>query len=75
MEWQSEQEKKESKSIYHSEKEDSYIPLIPKAVEGKIDEVKPSETCTINVNKVLTTSEECKTKDDKNTKKVTKKTS
>lgn len=33
VEWQSEQEKQESKSIYHSEKEDSYIPIIPKAIE------------------------------------------
>ncbi|KAJ8972795.1 hypothetical protein NQ314_000031 [Rhamnusium bicolor] len=34
VEWQSEQEKKESKSIYHSEKEDSYIPIVPKTIEG-----------------------------------------
>ncbi|XP_050306943.1 ATPase family AAA domain-containing protein 3A homolog [Anthonomus grandis grandis] len=35
VEWQSEQEKRESKSIYHSEKEDSYIPVAPKAIEYK----------------------------------------
>ncbi|KAK9722865.1 ATPase family associated with various cellular activities (AAA) [Popillia japonica] len=29
VQWQSEQERRESKSIYHSEKEDSYIPIIP----------------------------------------------
>lgn len=38
MEWQSEQEKRESKSIYHSEKESSYIPVIPK-VEAKSKEI------------------------------------
>lgn len=27
MQWQSEQERREAKSIYHSEKEDSYIPI------------------------------------------------
>ncbi|XP_023019750.1 ATPase family AAA domain containing bor [Leptinotarsa decemlineata] len=40
VEWQSEQEKKESKSIYHSEKEDSYIPIVPKAIEGTEVHVK-----------------------------------
>ncbi|CAG9768258.1 unnamed protein product [Ceutorhynchus assimilis] len=35
VEWQSEQERRESKSIYHSEKEDSYIPVQPKAIEYK----------------------------------------
>lgn len=28
VEWQSEQERREAKSIYHSEKEDSYIPIL-----------------------------------------------
>lgn len=32
VEWQSEQERKESKSIYHSEKEDSFIPVVPKEI-------------------------------------------
>nr|ASV50719.1 ATPase family AAA domain-containing protein 3 [Lissorhoptrus oryzophilus] len=35
VQWQSEQEKREAKSIYHSEKEDSYIPVIPQAIEYK----------------------------------------
>ncbi|XP_028128067.2 ATPase family AAA domain-containing protein 3A homolog [Diabrotica virgifera virgifera] len=35
VEWQSEQERRESKSIYHSEKEDSYIPAGLKAIENK----------------------------------------
>lgn len=43
VEWQSEQERKEAKSIYHSEKEDSYIPVLKKSSEqvpeGKIPEV------------------------------------
>ncbi|KAJ8920868.1 hypothetical protein NQ315_015660 [Exocentrus adspersus] len=42
VEWQSEQEKKESKSIYHSEKEDSYIPIIPKDFE--ISDIEEKET-------------------------------
>ncbi|KAJ8960715.1 hypothetical protein NQ318_020007 [Aromia moschata] len=46
VEWQSEQEKKESKSIYHSEKEDSYIPILPKAVEGA--KVETAETVEPN---------------------------
>ncbi|KAJ8983351.1 hypothetical protein NQ317_003156 [Molorchus minor] len=49
VEWQSEQEKKESKSIYHSEKEDSYIPVLPKAIEdSKVETVekKSGETST-----------------------------
>nr|CAH7751200.1 unnamed protein product [Callosobruchus chinensis] len=39
VEWQSEQERKESKSIYHSEKEDSYIPVVPKSVAGSTVEI------------------------------------
>lgn len=35
VEWQSEQERKESKSLYHSEKEDSYVPVVPKSVEAE----------------------------------------
>ncbi|XP_060517435.1 ATPase family AAA domain-containing protein 3A homolog [Cylas formicarius] len=35
VEWQSEQERKEAKSIYHSPKEDSFIPVVPKAIEYK----------------------------------------
>jgi ATPase family AAA domain-containing protein 3A/B len=33
VEWQSEQEKREAKTIYHSEKEDSYSPVMPKTSE------------------------------------------
>ncbi|CAH2012496.1 unnamed protein product [Acanthoscelides obtectus] len=40
VEWQSEQERKESKSIYHSEKEDSYIPIVPKSIEGSTVEIR-----------------------------------
>ncbi|CAH0556759.1 unnamed protein product [Brassicogethes aeneus] len=49
VEWQSEQERKESKSIYHSEKEDSFIPLLQK-IESKDStdilkkEIKPTTT-------------------------------
>ncbi|KAK9888751.1 hypothetical protein WA026_000977 [Henosepilachna vigintioctopunctata] len=39
VEWQSEQEKRESKSIYHSEKEDSYMAVVPK--ENKKIESRP----------------------------------
>ncbi|CAH1183304.1 unnamed protein product [Phaedon cochleariae] len=43
VEWQSEQEKKESKSIYHSEKEDSYIPILSKSLEGEEVKIQPNE--------------------------------
>ncbi|XP_066261669.1 ATPase family AAA domain-containing protein 3A homolog [Euwallacea similis] len=33
VEWQSKQEKDKSKSFYHSEKEDSYIPVTPKTID------------------------------------------
>lgn len=69
VEWQSEQERKESKSIYHSEKEDSYIPVVPKTIEPsnieiKIGDVKPTEK-TVDVNKVLSTSKRSTKKDNK----------
>lgn len=73
VEWQSEQERKESKSIYHSEKEDSYIPVIPKAIEGSRVEGKTDvkDKSKINVNKVLSTSDDKTKKDDKNMGKQT----
>ncbi|GJQ69912.1 putative ATPase family AAA domain-containing protein [Trypoxylus dichotomus] len=51
VQWQSEQERRESKSIYHSEKEDSYIPIITPAItpnETAADETKesPKESTT-----------------------------
>lgn len=67
MEWQSEQEKKESKSIYHSEKEDSYIPIIPKAIEGPpvgdqtkiaVDKEPPEVTKEIKVQDILEKAKE-----------------
>lgn len=65
VEWQSEQEKKESKSIYHSEKEDSYIPIIPKDIEGSHVDIKSEERepvgSKIDVNKVLSTNKSTKT--------------
>lgn len=75
VEWQSEQERKESKSIYHSEKEDSYIPFIPKDIEDSHakDELKDatiSEKNTIDVNKVLSSGTK---KDKSSTKNVTDK--
>ncbi|VEN60088.1 unnamed protein product [Callosobruchus maculatus] len=51
VEWQSEQERKESKSIYHSEKEDSYIPVVPKSIEGSTVEIKDSLNETGSVEK------------------------
>lgn len=38
VEWQSEQEKRESKSLYYSEKENLYTPVAPKATLSEIDE-------------------------------------
>lgn len=43
MEWQSEQEKRESKSLYHSEKESLYTPVIGKT-SSAIQEIKDDET-------------------------------
>lgn len=52
VEWQSEQEKRESKSIYHSEKEDSYVPVAPKAISYNaplaIEYPRSTETKTSN---------------------------
>ncbi|KAL1491083.1 hypothetical protein ABEB36_011736 [Hypothenemus hampei] len=44
VQWQSQQEKRESKSIYHSEKEDSYIPVTPKAIEYSTESEKKSQS-------------------------------
>ncbi|XP_057670463.1 ATPase family AAA domain-containing protein 3A homolog [Diorhabda carinulata] len=54
VEWQSEQERRESKSIYHSEKEDSYIPAGLKAIE---------DTATVDPNPIKVKIEST-TKDD-----------
>ena len=45
MECQSDQERREAKSIYHSEKEDSYIPILEtkiKAIEGSESKASPA---------------------------------
>lgn len=42
VEWQSEQERRESKSIYHSQKEDSYIPLTIKENEESTNKISKS---------------------------------
>lgn len=60
MEWQSEQERKESKSIYHSEKEDSYVPITPKSIED-VKNVEDSK----DVSTQKTTKKVAKTTNDK----------
>lgn len=54
MEWQSEQERKESKSIYHSEKEDSYIPIAPKSIDANkyVDDKEKEATVVKSSKKV-----------------------
>lgn len=37
VEWQSEQEKRESKSLYYSEKESLYTPVVPKIGHNDVD--------------------------------------
>lgn len=43
VEWQSEQEKKESKSLYQSGKEASYMPTLPKITEVSSRSEKPQK--------------------------------
>lgn len=62
VEWQSEQEKRESKSLYQSEKENLYIPVSAKAVQ--IDE-ETGETA-----QKTSSSSSSKTEETESTKKI-----
>lgn len=56
VEWQSEQEKRESKSIYFSEKESLYTPVVSKAKITEFDEVESTEKSSSSRQKPETES-------------------